>query len=71
MGLYDVTALERVIETDLVNPATAIIPNDVGKRAIFFKVPLNAESFFVKRHTKLGPSAFAIDGVFLRYRVIQ
>jgi len=53
------------IETDLVSLATAIIPNQAGKLANFFKVPLNADGFFVERHAKLGPVEFATDGVFL------
>jgi len=53
------------IETDLISLATAIIPNEVGKLANFFKVPLNADGFFVERHAKLGPVEFATDGVFL------
>ncbi len=53
------------IETDLVSLATAILPNDVGKLANFFKVPLNDDGFFVERHAKLGPVEFATDGVFL------
>ena len=53
------------IETDLVSLATAIIPNEAGKLANFFKVPLNADGFFVERHAKLGPVEFATDGVFV------
>ena len=53
------------IETDLVSLATAILPNDVGRLANFFKVPLNDDGFFVERHAKLGPVEFATDGVFL------
>lgn len=53
------------IQTDLISLATAIIPNPVGKLANFFKVPLNADGFFVERHAKLGPVEFATDGVFL------
>ncbi len=53
------------IETDLISLATAIIPNEVGRLANFFKVPLNADGFFVERHAKLGPVEFATDGVFL------
>ena len=45
--------------------ATAIVPNRDEKLANFFKVPLNADGFFVERHAKLGPSEFATDGVFL------
>jgi heterodisulfide reductase subunit A len=53
------------IETDLLSLATAIIPNRDEALANFFKVPLNADGFFVERHAKLGPSEFATDGVFL------
>ncbi len=53
------------IETDLISLATAIVPNRVGQLANFFKVPLNADGFFVERHAKLGPVEFATDGVFL------
>jgi heterodisulfide reductase subunit A len=53
------------IETDLISLATAIVPNKVGQLANFFKVPLNADGFFVERHAKLGPVEFATDGVFL------
>lgn len=53
------------LETDLISLATAIIPNSDEKLANFFKVPMNADGFFVERHAKLGPSEFATDGVFL------
>jgi heterodisulfide reductase subunit A len=53
------------LETDLLTLATAILPNRDEKLANFFKVPLNADGFFVERHAKLGPSEFATDGVFL------
>ncbi|MGD8283136.1 MAG: FAD-dependent oxidoreductase [Desulfobacterales bacterium] len=53
------------IETDLLTLATAIIPNRDEQLANFFKVPLNADGFFVERHAKLGPSEFATDGIFL------
>jgi len=53
------------IEPDLLSLATAIIPNKDEQLANFFKVPLNADGFFVERHAKLGPSEFATDGVFL------
>ncbi|MBU4316238.1 MAG: FAD-dependent oxidoreductase [Proteobacteria bacterium] len=53
------------IKTDMVNLASAILPAKDEKLAQFFKVPLNADGFFVERHAKLGPSEFATDGVFL------
>jgi heterodisulfide reductase subunit A len=53
------------IEADLLSLATAIVPPRNEKLANFFKVPTNADGFFVERHAKLGPSEFATDGVFL------
>jgi len=53
------------IETDLLTLASAIVPNNNDQMAQFFKIPVNAEGFFVERHAKLGPSEFATDGVFL------
>ncbi len=53
------------LETDLLTLATAVLPNKDEQLAAFFKVPLNADGFFVERHAKLGPSEFATDGVFL------
>jgi heterodisulfide reductase subunit A len=53
------------LETDLLTLATAVLPNKDEQLAAYFKVPLNADGFFVERHAKLGPSEFATDGVFL------
>ena len=53
------------IDADLLTLATAIVPNKDEKLANYFKVPLNADGFFVEKHAKLGPSEFATDGVFL------
>jgi len=38
--------------------------NDAGKLSNFSQGSLNADSFFVKRRTKLGPSEFATEGGF-------
>jgi heterodisulfide reductase subunit A len=54
-----------LIKADLVSLATAIIPYRDEQLAQFFKVPMNADGFFVEAHAKLGPSQFATDGVFL------
>ncbi len=70
-GKVTVTVIDHVLgrplelETDLLTLATAIIPNKDEKLAQFFKVPMNADGFFVERHAKLGPSEFATDGAFL------
>jgi len=54
-----------LIKADLVSLATAIVPYRDEQLAQFFKVPMNADGFFVEAHAKLGPSQFATDGVFL------
>ncbi len=53
------------IEADLLVLASAIIANAEDKLARFFKVPIDADGFFVEAHVKLDPSSFATDGVFL------
>lgn len=53
------------LEADILTLASALIPNPSGDLAQFFKLPQNADGFFVERHAKLGPSEFATDGVFL------
>ncbi|MFO7688112.1 MAG: FAD-dependent oxidoreductase [Desulfobacterales bacterium] len=53
------------IAADLVTLASAVIPAGDETLAQFFKVPINADGFFVEKHAKLGPSEFATDGVFL------
>ncbi len=53
------------IEADLVNLATAIEPSPNQDIAGFYKVPLNAENFFMEAHAKLRPVDFASDGLFV------
>ncbi len=53
------------ISADVVNLATAILPSDNEKLASLYKLPLNAEKFFMEAHAKLRPVEFATDGVFL------
>jgi heterodisulfide reductase subunit A-like polyferredoxin len=53
------------LKADLLALASAIVPYRDEKLAQFFKVPMNADGFFVEAHAKLGPSEFATDGVFL------
>jgi heterodisulfide reductase subunit A2 len=61
------TALGETVTfgADLVVLAAAIVPYGDAKLAQLFKVPMNADGFFVEAHAKLGPSEFATDGVFL------
>jgi len=53
------------IETDLLTLAGAIVPEDNEALAGFYKLPLTEDGFFAEQHVKLGPSQFAIDGMFL------
>ncbi len=53
------------IRTDLVNLATAIEPAETDKISEFYKIPVNAEAFFMEAHAKLRPVEFATDGIFL------
>ncbi len=54
-----------MIPANLLTLASAIVPYRDEQLAQFFKVPLNADGFFVEAHVKLNPCAFATDGVFL------
>ena len=55
-----------MLEADLIGLAAATIhPEDNTKLAQFFKVPLDANGFFLEAHMKLRPVDFATDGVFL------
>jgi heterodisulfide reductase subunit A len=53
------------IKADLVNLATAIEPAENDKISEFYKIPLNAEDFFMEAHAKLRPVEFATAGIFL------
>jgi heterodisulfide reductase subunit A len=53
------------IKADLINLATAIEPAENDKISEFYKIPLNAENFFMEAHAKLRPVDFATDGIFL------
>jgi heterodisulfide reductase subunit A len=66
LEVFDTSLGETLeLDADLVALAAAIVPSGDGAVARHFKVPLNAEGFFVEAHAKLGPSEFATDGVFL------
>ena len=53
------------IKADYVNLATAIEPAENAAISEFYKIPLNAENFFMEAHAKLRPVEFANDGIFL------
>ncbi|MDO7787576.1 CoB--CoM heterodisulfide reductase iron-sulfur subunit A family protein [Desulforamulus aquiferis] len=59
--------LNRPVEifADVIGLATAIVPNDNTGLSKLFKVPVNAEGFFLEAHLKLRPVDFGTDGVFM------
>jgi len=66
VSVFDPILQKKIrIKADLVNLATAIEPAQNDKISEFYKIPLNAESFFMEAHAKLRPVEFATDGIFL------
>ncbi len=66
VSVFDPILQRKVrIKADLVNLATAIEPAQNDKISELYKIPLNAESFFMEAHAKLRPVEFATDGIFL------
>jgi heterodisulfide reductase subunit A len=66
VGVFDpILQRDVIIKADLINLATAIEPADNDKLASFYKLPLNAEKFFMEAHAKLRPVDFASDGLFV------
>ncbi|MBF0477766.1 MAG: CoB--CoM heterodisulfide reductase iron-sulfur subunit A family protein, partial [Deltaproteobacteria bacterium] len=67
----DITVIDHVLgrpitlKADLLTLASAILPHKVDDVSQFFKVPVNADGFFIEAHAKLRPVEFATDGVFL------
>ena len=57
---------EIAIDADILALSTAMTPPpDVKELAMFYKVPLNQDAFFLEAHVKLRPVDFATDGVFV------
>jgi len=66
VGVFDPILQRNIkIKADLVNLATAIEPAENDKISEFYKIPLNADKFFMEAHAKLRPVEFATDGIFL------
>jgi heterodisulfide reductase subunit A len=64
--VFDPILQKRVlIKADLVNLATAIVPAENSRLAAFYKLPVNADHFFMEAHAKLRPVDFASDGLFV------
>ncbi len=53
------------LEPDVINLATAILPQGSDKISRLFKVPLNSENFLLEAHMKLRPVDLATEGIFL------
>ena len=61
-------ALGRMIELhpDLVVLSMPVVPNpEMRELSALFKVPADADGFFLEAHVKLRPVDFATDGVFM------
>ncbi len=66
VSVFDPILQKKVrIKADLVNLLTAIEPAQNDKISECYKIPLNAENFFMEAHAKLRPVEFANDGIFL------
>jgi heterodisulfide reductase subunit A-like polyferredoxin len=54
------------LQADLLVLSMAVIPNtDAHAVATLFKVPLDAEGFFLEAHVKLRPVDFSTEGTFM------
>ncbi len=67
VGIHDkVLDADLEIQADLLVLAARVEPNpENGRLAQLFKVPLNADGFFLEAHAKLRPVEFATDGVYM------
>jgi heterodisulfide reductase subunit A len=65
--LYDPMFNSKLrLRPDLIVLSSAIVPReDYDKLSKMFKVPLDANGFFLEAHVKLRPVDFATDGVFV------
>jgi heterodisulfide reductase subunit A len=53
------------IQSDMLVLATAVVPERESPLATLYKIPQDADGFFLEAHAKLRPVDFATDGVFL------
>jgi len=57
---------DLVLHPDLLVLSMPVVPNeDVHDLSAMFKVPVDANGFFLEAHVKLRPVDFATDGVFM------
>ena len=70
-GRLKITVLDQVLGkpvslmVDLLTLATAIIPHNNAPLAELYKVPLNAEGFFMEAHAKIKPVEASTEGIYL------
>ncbi|TET41941.1 MAG: CoB--CoM heterodisulfide reductase iron-sulfur subunit A family protein [Dehalococcoidia bacterium] len=65
-GKDPVLGEEVAIDADILALAVPITPpEDARELAMLYKVPLNADGFFLEAHVKLRPVDFATEGVFV------
>ncbi|MBW2086532.1 MAG: CoB--CoM heterodisulfide reductase iron-sulfur subunit A family protein, partial [Deltaproteobacteria bacterium] len=66
VGVIDpIMQREVIIKPDYLVLASAIISHRDNELAQMFKVPLDADGWFLEAHQKLRPVDFATDGVFM------
>ena len=61
----DVLKRKLRINTDMLVLAAAVVPPRENPLAQAFKLPQNADGFFLEAHVKLRPVDMAVDGVFV------
>ena len=65
-GKDPVLGEEVAIDADILALAVPIVtPEDARELAMLYKVPLNADGFFLEAHVKLRPVDFATEGIFV------
>jgi heterodisulfide reductase subunit A len=65
-GKDPVLGEEVAIDADILALAVPIVPpQEARELAMLYKVPLNADGFFLEAHVKLRPVDFATEGVFI------
>ncbi len=59
--VFDPILQQKVlIQADVINLATAVVPTENSRLAAFYKLPVNSDNFFMEAHAKLRPVDFAI-----------
>jgi len=56
---------ETAVEADVLVLSTGMEPRDNRALTTLYKLPTNADGFFLEAHAKLRPLDFPVDGIFL------